>query len=88
MINGYSGYYNGIFLRSTLEFAFAYYLDYKELKWAYELKAYDLEDRQYIPDFFILDENDQITSIIETKGDRLIQSGQKKIDIIKQKECG
>lgn len=50
MINGYSGYYNGIFLMSTLEFAFAYYLDYKELKWAYELKAYDLEDRQYIPD--------------------------------------
>lgn len=80
MINGYSGYYNGIFLRSTLEFAFAYYLDYKKIKWAYELKAYDLVDIQYVPDFFILDENDQIISIIETKGDRLIESGIEKID--------
>lgn len=36
MIRGYSGYYNGIYLRSALEFAFAYYLDSKGIKWEYE----------------------------------------------------
>ncbi len=84
MINGYSGYYNGIFLRSTLEFAFAYYLDHKKIKWAYELKAYDLEEKQYIPDFFLLDENDNVISIVETKGDRLIDSGKEKIDRLEE----
>lgn len=68
MVRGYSGFYNNIYLRSSLEFAFAYYLDYKNIKWKYEEFTYKLKDRQYKPDFFIYDNNDNLIEIIEIKG--------------------
>lgn len=83
MINGYSGYYNGVFLRSTLEFAYAYYLDSKSIKWRYELKAYNIGEHQYKPDFFILDDRGNLLNIVELKGDRLIESGTYKVNQVK-----
>lgn len=64
---GYSGYYNGQYLRSSLEFAYAYYLDHKSIKWEYEIKVFTFEDgTTYMPDFYIK-ENDSYR-IVEVKG--------------------
>lgn len=74
MNRGYSGYYNGVFLRSSYEFAFAMYLDYKNIKWTYEEREFQLSEGIYLPDFFIYDQDDQdkLRCIVE------IKSGEKK----------
>lgn len=84
MVRGYSGFYNNIYLRSSLEFAFAYYLDYKNIKWKYEEFTYKLKDRQYKPDFFIYDNNDNLIEIIEIKGKENKIDGLKKIQEFNQ----
>lgn len=79
-VHGYSGYYKGIYLRSTLEFAYAYYLDSKGIKWDYERETYDLGEFTYKPDFFLLDENGEVYKIVEIKGEGNREIGIKKAE--------
>lgn len=53
MNRGYSGYYKGIFLRSSYEYAYAKYLDYYSIEWKYEERTFELKSQTYKPDFFI-----------------------------------
>ena len=78
---GYSGYYNGIYLRSSLEFAYAYYLDYQNIDWKYEIKLYQLNDSIYKPDFYIYNKDGSLKEIVEVKG-----SGFKEQGLVRLKE--
>ncbi|KXS45388.1 MAG: Uncharacterized protein AWU54_405 [Candidatus Frackibacter sp. T328-2] len=75
MVRGYSGYYKDVYLRSSLEFAYAYYLDFIGEEWIYEYMNYDLfNGRVYKPDFFIINYGD-IDKIIEVKGETNKEEG-------------
>ncbi|MBD1824470.1 hypothetical protein H6F51_18540 [Cyanobacteria bacterium FACHB-DQ100] len=51
---GYSSLYKGYCLRSSLEYIYAKYLDYKGIAWTYESKTYTLSNGvRYKPDFFL-----------------------------------
>ncbi|MGV0024468.1 hypothetical protein [Phormidesmis priestleyi] len=51
---GYSGFYKGHCLRSSLEYIYAKYLDYKEISWIYEGKTYTFSNGvRYKPDFLL-----------------------------------
>lgn len=63
---GYSGYYKEIFLRSTLEFIYARYLDIHNKRWLYEKEIYSVFGKNYKPDFFIYDD-DKLIKIVEIK---------------------
>lgn len=76
---GYSGYYNGVYLRSFLEFAYAFYLDSKNKQWGYEEKIFDLQGVSYKPDFYIY-EKDELVKIVEVKGDGNYKVGKEKVD--------
>ena len=47
--------YRGVTFRSTLEAHFAFYLDMKGERWAYEPRRYGKGTRSYLPDFQLLD---------------------------------
>lgn len=83
MFRGYGGYYNDTYLRSSLEFAYAYYLDEKEIEWDYEIKRYDLEGVSYKPDFYIL-KNGEIDYIVEIKSEENRHEGLKKVNKLKE----
>lgn len=85
MIRGYSGYYNGIYLRSSLEFAYAYYLDYKKIIWKYEIATYDLGDEQYKPEFFIFNDKNELIKIVEIKAQTNKIDGINKIKKFKER---
>lgn len=63
---GYIGFYKGILLRSSYEYAFAKYLDFKNIHWVYEEKSFKIQEGHYIPDFFVY-ENDKLKYIVEVK---------------------
>lgn len=84
MLRGYSGYYKNVYLRSSLEFAYAYYLDYKNIKWKYEYATYKLDGEQYKPDFFIFDDNDNLVRIVEIKAKENKKDGLNKINKFKK----
>lgn len=71
---GVQGYYFNkslnkfVWLRSSYEYIFAKWLDRTKHLWDSELKTYKLENALYKPDFFILNENNDILKIIEIKG--------------------
>ena len=75
-----SGWYdksNGdrVYLRSTLEYIFAKWLDNNKVIWKYEVKSYKLlSGKTYRPDFFIYDENSKLKTIVEIKGVYLYSS--------------
>lgn len=51
---GYSGFYKGYCLRSSLEYIYARYLDHKEIAWTYESATYTLSNGvRYKPDFLL-----------------------------------
>ena len=77
---GYSGYYNGIYLRSALEFAYAYYLDHHNINWKYEIKLFKLNDSIYKPDFFIYDKDWNFLEIIEVKGSGFEEKGKRRLE--------
>lgn len=80
---GYSGYYNGQYLRSSLEFAYAYYLDHKGIEWKYESNLYTFDDGStYLPDFYV--KKDNSFKIVEVKGDGNKESGLKKAKKLKE----
>ena len=55
-------------VRSSWEILVINYLTQNEYKFRYEEVKFDLGDRSYTPDFFLYDENDDLTGIIEVKG--------------------
>lgn len=67
MNRGYSGFYKGFFLRSSYEYAFAKSLDFRNIRWKYEVEKYDLGYKVYKPDFFIYDKEGKLIKIIEIK---------------------
>ena len=66
MNRGYSGYYNGVYLRSSYEYAYAKYLDYQNIEWRYEDQEFNLLDGTYLPDFFVY-KNGELQFIAEVK---------------------
>jgi len=54
------GNYNGIYMRSSWEIAYAGYLDKNNIKWLYESKTFDLGNTTYTPDFYLPETNEYI----------------------------
>ena len=52
-MHGNYGYYNNTWMRSSWELNFAKWCDLSGIKWEYELKAFDLGDTTYTPDFYL-----------------------------------
>lgn len=67
MNRGYAGYYNGHYLRSSYEYAYAKYLDYLSISWGYEEQLFDLGYKKYKPDFFLYDKDGRLEKIVEVK---------------------
>lgn len=70
-INGY--YYNNsmkkyVWLRSSYEYLYSKYLDENNIKWDVEYQYYNINNRNYLPDFFIF-ENDNVCKIVEIKSE-------------------
>lgn len=83
---GYTGWYKGTYLRSSLEFAYAYYLDSKGVNWKYEQEIFYLEDgTSYKPDFYIYDDEGYLIKIVEIKGEGNRESGIHKVQLFKHK---
>lgn len=60
----YCGHYKGYYLKSTLEYIYARYLDHMGIQWQYEVKTYELSNGgSYKPDFLLAD-----GSYVEVKG--------------------
>jgi len=57
-----------IWLRSSLEYIYAKWLDKNNIKWKTEVKTYTASEKTYRPDFFIYDENNNLIEIVEIKG--------------------
>ncbi len=51
--HGKGAYYKNIWMRSSYEIKFAFFLDCSRIKWDYESKTFDLGDTTYTPDFYI-----------------------------------
>jgi len=62
--HGKFGYYKNIFMRSSYEIKFAYFLDCSGIKWKYEHKTFDLGNSTYTPDFYL----PEFDCYIEIKG--------------------
>jgi len=73
--NGVQGYYlrkydnKYVWLRSTWEYIYAKWLDSKNIKWDIEKTSYKLSNgNTYRPDFFILNDDGSVKTIVEIKG--------------------
>lgn len=64
---GYAGYYNGVYLRSSYEYAYALLLDFYKITWKYEEQVFDIDGKKYKPDFFIYDNLGRLKKIVEVK---------------------
>lgn len=62
--NSYKNRY--VYLRSSWEYAYAKYLDTQKIDWDVEVQQYNIEDKKYLPDFFIY-ENEKLKKIVEIK---------------------
>ena len=61
----YCGHYKGYYLKSTLEYIYARYLDYVGIVWKYEVKTFALSTGgSYKPDFYLVKEG----RYVEIKG--------------------
>ncbi|MFC3882885.1 restriction endonuclease [Bacillus songklensis] len=79
MNRGYAGFYNGVYLRSSYEYAYVKYLDFLNIKWQYEVQTYDLGYKIYKPDFFLYDKSNNLLKIVEVKSrDKKAQANAKK----------
>ena len=68
---GYAGYYKDFYLRSSYEYAYAKYLDFYSIAWDYERQIFNIENKLYKPDFFILNPDNTIKKIVEVKSKNL-----------------
>lgn len=66
-ISCYKGYYKGYLIKSSYEYIFCKILEKNNIVYKYEEKTYDLKDCSYTPDFFIYNDKNILTSIIEIK---------------------
>ena len=74
----YSGHYKGHYLKSTLEYIYAKYLDHMEVKWDYEIKTFQLSNGgSYKPDFYLT----ETSQFVEIKGGFNLNSDLPKIKI-------
>lgn len=80
---GYAGYYNGIYLRSAIEYTYAYYLDKNNIDWKYELKTFNFEEYSYKPDFFIF-EHGVLKEVVEVKGYRYLEESMDKLNSLRE----
>jgi hypothetical protein len=92
MNRGYAGYYKDVYLRSSYEYAFAKYLDFKGIKWKYEEIIFKLGFKKYKPDFFIYNEYEELQLIVEIKSRNKIakEEALKNLQAMKEKyniEC-
>jgi hypothetical protein len=78
-VRGYGGWYNGVYLRSSLEFAYAYYLDHIGVKWLFEKELFHIGSTTYKPDFFLYDDTGNLTKIVEMKGEGNFKQGEEKV---------
>lgn len=46
-------FYDGIMFRSKLEARWAYFFNLCKIKWQYELEGYEVDDKRYLPDFYL-----------------------------------
>lgn len=61
----YCGHYKGCYLKSTLEYIYARYLDHMGISWSYESKTFHLSNGgSYKPDFLLIDSQ----QYVEIKG--------------------
>lgn len=67
MNRGYAGFYNGHYLRSSYEYAYAKFLDFHSKQWGYEDQTFDLGYKKYKPDFFFYDDTGRLEKIVEIK---------------------
>lgn len=85
-VRGYTGWYKEIYLRSFLEFAYAYYLDNKHVNWKYEQEIFYLDEEvSYKPDFYIYDNKNNLIKIVEVKGNGNKETGILKAELFRQK---
>lgn len=80
---GYAGYYNDTYLRSAIEYAYAYYLDRNNIDWKYELETFNFEGFSYKPDFYIY-ENGDLKEVVEVKGYRYLEESLEKLESLKE----
>lgn len=85
IFRGYSGFYKDTYLRSSLEFAYAYYLDSKHISWKYELMQFDLDGTSYKPDFYILNDLDEVDYIVEIKSEENKEIGRQRVESVREK---
>ncbi len=67
MNRGYAGFYKEYYLRSSYEYAYAFYLDYFSVPWSYEDQVFEIDGKSYKPDFFFYDQNGKLEKIVEIK---------------------
>lgn len=83
-----SGYYKTnnnkfVYLRSTWEYIYAKWLDCNNINWSFETISYKLSNGEYYrPDFFIMDDNNNLKYIVEIKG--FYKNRMYKIELFKQ----
>lgn len=87
MNRGYAGFYNGHYLRSSYEYAYAKYLDYHLIPWSYEENAFDIGYKIYKPDFFLYDQNGNLKKIVEIKSrnEEAKAEARKALEIIRER---
>ena len=67
MNRGYAGFYRSFYLRSSYEYAYAVYLDYFSIPWSYEDQVFNIDGKNYKPDFFFYDQYGNLEKIVEIK---------------------
>lgn len=84
---GYAGYYKNFYLRSSYEYAYAKYLDFFSVTWDYEREIFEVDNKLYKPDFFILNPDNTIKKIVEIKSKNFIsiETATKKLKYIQEK---
>jgi hypothetical protein len=96
--HGKGQWYKDCFMRSSWEILFAKFLDFNNIAWLYEPKAFDLGNCTYTPDFYLPETNEYIEIKGWWRDDALLKYNltkifypQEKIQVLMQKdlqECG
>jgi hypothetical protein len=84
---GYAGYYKNVYLRSSYEYAYAKYLDYRKIRWSYEQRKFDLSHKIYTPDFFVYNEKNELQFIVEIKSKNREEKRKAKEILEEVKKC-
>lgn len=69
---GYCGYYNNNYLRSSYEYVYCKILEKNNIQYKVEEIRYKINGKNYIPDFHVY-KNDKLIEIVEIKSDNKIE---------------